>query len=210
MLEMRWHGLGVLGWRRGFSLYAGRREARTKPDQIQMLTRTDMRIAEREVNLKSLIKRLEKADGPDRELDIAIYRFDRPFSPTKLSAAAQAASDLDRAPHFTRSIDAAMTLLPWSATNHDLFSFGGHGRKDIGERAWGFRFHDMEQLVGAERAKKQVARLRKDAGLFKLRGAPVKIMELAIAEQFMEFSGTHTPNPAIAICIAAVRARDAI
>lgn len=163
--------------------------------------------------MNKLIERLERATGPDRELDgdiaIAIGKLGKLATVVTANDESDVFS-INYAAAYTSSIDAALKLLPGSACNHDLYSFGGHGRGDIGSTAWGFNFHDMAQLVGKARAKKRIARMRKDSALMgKLRGPPVEMMEQAIAEQFMEFTGTHAATPAIALCIAALKARAA-
>jgi hypothetical protein len=162
--------------------------------------------------IEELIERLEKATGPSRELSDEVAMavgwnkaeamFNNWFAPDGRH------QTYGSPPHYTKSIDDAMTLLPESACNIDISSFVGHGRKDIGETAWGVSFHDQAQLVGTERAKAQVARLIKGTTFESHhRGAPVVTMEKALAEHFCQFSGTHTPNAAIALCIAALRAR---
>lgn len=54
-------------------------------------------------DLASLIERLERASGPDRELDIDICTA---IGKTRLAPGFQTA------PHYTSSIDAALTLVP--------------------------------------------------------------------------------------------------
>lgn len=63
-------------------------------------------------SMSELIERVEKASGGDRELDVAIYRAEFPFPCVKLSAEAQKKFDQEKAPSYTASIDAALTLLP--------------------------------------------------------------------------------------------------
>ena len=63
-------------------------------------------------SLSELIERVEKSSGQDRELDVAIYRAEFPFPCVKLSAEAQKKIDQEKAPSYTASIDAALTLLP--------------------------------------------------------------------------------------------------
>lgn len=142
----------------------------------------------------------EEATGPDRSIDGMIAESIGATMPNDPAG---------WPPRYTASVDAAMTLLPPRACNIDLFSFGGGGREDLprGATCWGFKFHDQDQLVGIERAKAEVQRLRKDSGgLFKVSGAPKMVMERAIAENFMEFSSSHAANAALAICAAALRA----
>ena len=62
--------------------------------------------------LNDLIARLEAATGADRELDVGIYRAEFPFPCVELSQECQDEIDEFKAPHYTSSIDAAMTLLP--------------------------------------------------------------------------------------------------
>ena len=60
---------------------------------------------------------LEKATGPDRELDIAIYVFD----------SAQEAVDHVKAPAYTASVEIAVTLVPsqfeWTVAQNDGLAF---------------------------------------------------------------------------------------
>lgn len=159
----------------------------------------------------------ENATGPSRILDVAIVRAlypeIGPYNPHCQGEEPIFWNDPYRkrpCPELTASVDAALALLPAGACNIDLFSFGGGGRDDLpkGATCWGFKFHDQDQLVGIDRAKAEVKRLKKDSGaLFKVAGAPKMVLERAIAEQFMEFSSSHTANAALAICAAALRAR---
>ena len=155
--------------------------------------------------MNDLIAKLEVSDGPDRELDKALGRaFD---APTRYQLPG---SEEPSYRPYTSSIDAALTLLPSTACNRFLFDFCGHGidRPEFPENAWGFTFSDTTQTVGEEAAKERVARLTKDWGTGnKLAGPPKRIFEKAIAEHFLVFDGSHTPNGALAICIAAVKAR---
>jgi hypothetical protein len=105
---------------------------------------------------------------------------------------------------FTRSIDAALTLLPATATNRHLYSFGGHGRDDVKGDCWGFQCHDRAQLMGVERAERQVKNLKPS---FEVDGLPMVILRKAIAEHFCEFSSTHAATAALAICITALKVR---
>lgn len=150
--------------------------------------------------MKRLIKRLEKAKGPNFALEQEIMWAVRRVKLTHRSPN-------DKPPAYTCSVDAAMSLLPPTAVNHNLFSFGGHGEKHITGHAWAFQFHDTAQLVGAERAKAEVKRLRMGAASGStLRTVPKEIFEKAIAQQFMQFYASHAANPAIAVCIAALKA----
>lgn len=77
-------------------------------------------------DLQSLIIRLEKATGPDRELDAEIWAAVRPDLRSAVAFAqwkglrprgedwdtAFANYCRERAPHFSRSVDAALTLVP--------------------------------------------------------------------------------------------------
>lgn len=76
--------------------------------------------------MEELIKRLEAATGPDRELDIAIDRalfpesYARPSDPTPVDLPEDFGKDamsmmMHPAPAYTASIDAALTLVPEGA-----------------------------------------------------------------------------------------------
>lgn len=87
--------------------------------------------------MKDLIERLEKATGPDRELDLAIHIVDSQCDPTSTynkehdclewfeyhPEVPGGASELlaDPLPLYTGSLDAALTLVPagvsWQVTN---------------------------------------------------------------------------------------------
>lgn len=61
--------------------------------------------------MQELIERLEKATGPDRELDLAIGQLLPPPHPFSLSIEQQRGGK-PPVPAFTASIDAALTLVP--------------------------------------------------------------------------------------------------
>lgn len=75
-----------------------------------------------------LIERLEKATGPDRELDIAICAA---LGKTRLDPGFQTA------PAYTDSLDAALTLVPeglgWIISRHDN---GGAYWAEVGDEPW--------------------------------------------------------------------------
>lgn len=131
----------------------------------------------------------------------------------RLKAAIEGSTELDRAiavtidaptADYTTSFSAARSLLPASITNFVLFSFGGGGRNDIIGDCWGCKVHDRAQLVGAERAQRNVRHLYLPSGLDK---EPTTMLEHAIAEHFCEFSVTHAATPCLAICGVAIKVR---
>ena len=113
---------------------------------------------------KTIIDKLERADGPDRELDCRIWCT---LGPVPYDHAIQVVPDHSQwvAPTYTASIDAAMTLVPegWHTSNyHQGPSGGGHWWK------LGYINDTMQHYVTAE---------------------------------------SRAATPALALCIAAVRAR---
>jgi hypothetical protein len=110
-------------------------------------------------------------------------------------------------PTFTTSLDAALTLVPSTATNFHLFSFIGHGVDEFGKTAWGFGFMDTAQLVGEHAAKKEIERMKRDVGWGDFAGPPLVKMEKAIAEHFIEFNCPCAATRALAVCVAALKAR---
>jgi hypothetical protein len=123
------------------------------------------------MELRELIERLEKATGPDRDIDIKIESW-------WMRAYGHRSSPV---PHFTTSIDAALTLVPKDApfvltltgvwAEHTPFSGQPIWEAGIPDQGSG----DFEEYTIAE------------VGDF-------------------EASGT-APAPAIALCIAALKAR---
>ena len=113
---------------------------------------------------------------------------------------------------YTTSLDAALTLVPETACNHQLFSFGGHGVEIDGfpKMAWGFGFADTAQLMGERAAKEEIERMICAVGWGDFAGPPRVKMEKAIAEHFIEFNCRCAATPALALCIAALKARQAM
>jgi hypothetical protein len=107
---------------------------------------------------------------------------------------------------YTNSLDAALTLMPDTAINFHLFSFIGHGVAEFGKTAWGFGFADTAQLMGARAAKEDIERMKHAVGWGEFVGPPVIKMEKAIAGHFIEFNCQCAATPALALCIAALRA----
>ena len=73
------------------------------------------------MSIKELIERLEAATGPDRELDIAIYRYFEPIDLSRVDYTVELppgfcdddfSRALDPAPFYTSSVDAALMLVP--------------------------------------------------------------------------------------------------
>jgi len=150
--------------------------------------------------IQSLIERVGKATGPDREIDCEIWNLLYPEAQVL---------ELPRDHYlWTSSLDAAMTLLPKTATNHHLISFVGHGRKEVAtDHCWAFSFSDTEMLMGKRAATEQIARMEADYPAIFGRSeakAPMLKMERAIAEHFMVFNATHAATPALAVCEAAL------
>jgi hypothetical protein len=69
-------------------------------------------------DLIRLAERVEALAGPDREVDLEIYRAIYPFPCVALSERAQDAFDLEKAPKYTSSLDAAMSLVPELLREH--------------------------------------------------------------------------------------------
>lgn len=107
------------------------------------------------------------------------------------------------ATNFTTSFEQAYGLLPISVTNFNLFSFGVRDGA-IGDGWWGCRVHDQAQLIGAERAQRLTKRLKLP---LRLGGEPQVFLERAIAQQYCEFSTTHTATAVLAICTVALKVR---
>jgi len=144
-----------------------------------------------------LVERCEKAIGPDRAIDYDIAHF---ITRTHFE-------NHGKAPAYTASLDAAMTLVPETFANLDIFSFTRNG----GNPAWGCRFHDTAQLMGKRAAKEEIARLQKTSPIGSmLRGVPSVVLEKAIAEHFIEFMCLGAATPALALCAAALRARASV
>jgi hypothetical protein len=97
--------------------------------------------------------------------------------------------------HLTTSIDAALQLLPSTATNKHLFSYGDHGRNDIEGDCWGFQCHDRAQLMGEEHADRHVKNLK------------ISFVVLRKSIHYCEFSSRHAATAALAICITALKVR---
>lgn len=77
--------------------------------------------------MQDLIKRLEAASGPDRELDHAITTALWPNEPLQWPDQYKASGDFwsrRAVPHFTNSIDAALTLVPKG--RRGFVGFGGN------------------------------------------------------------------------------------
>lgn len=64
------------------------------------------------MSLDELLERLEKATEGSRELDIEIYVTEFPFPCVELHPEDQRNHDEEKAPSYTTSIDAALTLVP--------------------------------------------------------------------------------------------------
>lgn len=109
--------------------------------------------------MKSLIERLEKASGPDRELDVEIaMAIDLPWNKAQRTGDGKSLV----APFFTSSLDAAMTLVP---EGYD----------------WSLFYDNGEAISGC----------------------------MPASEDGCCFSDNHAPTPALALCIAALKAREA-
>ena len=67
------------------------------------------------VDLQSLISRLEKAEGPDRELDLAIYAALIEINPNHRGPAL---GDRQRIQRYTASLDSAVGLVPEGSIWH--------------------------------------------------------------------------------------------
>jgi hypothetical protein len=119
--------------------------------------------------VKDLIERLEKAAGPDRQLDNAIEEavdFPKPANPDDLPG---------YPPYFTASIDAALTLVP----EHSTIRIANCHEGIVGGHAW---------------------------------VAALKNPYMSFPEIFGEFCSTpdNRQSMAVALCIAALKARAAI
>lgn len=166
-------------------------------------------------DIDTLIRDLEAATEGSRELDgeIALYLGWVKHHAGWAHWTTPEGLENQHVPFFSDGLDDALTMVPDTACNHSLFSFIGHGRDDWGRgtTAWGFVFNDEAQLMGKRAAKREIARWRRDMpGFFsnKKSGPPIVEMEKAIAEHYMEFGAT-APTPALAVCIAALKARNA-
>lgn len=160
--------------------------------------------------LLKLAERAEQASGPDRELDALIHEAVTTFPPRRAGVGwpdenalvVPAFPGWELLPAYTASADAALSLLPKTAVNIDLFNFSA-GRNP----AWGCSFMDTAQLMGKRAAKEQIARLRKGTAFGRsLRGPPRVALEKAIAEHFVEFFCRGAALPALALSAASLRA----
>jgi len=171
--------------------------------------------------MKALIAELERATEGLRELDCAIQEHDYrtgdinpsryvngmgPFWKNKYN------DNWFEVARYTTSLDAALTLVPDTACNHHLFSFKGHGIEISGfpKTAWAFGFCDTAQLMGERAAKEKIERMIHLPGWGDFSGPPRVKMEKAIAEHFIEFNCQCAATPALAVCPAALRARQAM
>lgn len=105
-------------------------------------------------------------------------------------------------PRFTGSIDAALTLLPESAYAHKLHSRDGQRVDDTPCTIWVFGFFDTAQLKGVDRARAELLPLN--------RLLPPSLLEqriAVIATQFRWFESSDAATPALALCAAALTAR---
>ena len=121
--------------------------------------------------MKDLIKRLEAATGPDRQLDNAIEEaidLPKPTNPDDLPG---------YPPHFTASIDAAITLVPEDS----------HEWREYSPVIWGGR--------------RPAARIN-----YRQRDAEA---ESGWAYGSLNDSEVRGATPALALCIAALKARSA-
>lgn len=119
--------------------------------------------------LDDLIARLEKATGPDRALDIAIYKIVRNGRATNhdmLTPEQRESHFAGCAPTYTASIDAALTLLP-DDDHHWKAGYSKHVRHNA----------EVRDLMHPHKGV---------------------------------FVGEHDHSRAIALCIAALKARDAL
>ena len=109
---------------------------------------------------------------------------------------------------FTTSLDAALTLLPEGASNHQLVSYIGHGNDKWGKHAWAFSFSDTTRTKGIRIAKAETerrARAAKSIGLGEEASELLRAHEKAVSEQWLEFCARGA-TPALAIIGAALRA----
>lgn len=131
--------------------------------------------------MKDLIERLEKATGPDRELDVLIYFYDPTATePIKVEKTVEYYGSFSRTAwkcgrggewddcilHFTSSIDAAMTLVPN-----------------------GWHLHVLNQIDWPGE------------------GWNVNLWGPPVPEGQRQFKKAYAKTPAIALCIAALKAR---
>lgn len=151
-----------------------------------------------------LIEMLQKAKRGGVELDARIACQQNNWPVPRGTPNWTMLGQAQGARRWTESLDLALELLPCSAVNHHLFSFGGHGRNEVKGLCWGFKFHDTARLVGEEAAKQEVRRLLVGTSIDSI---PHVVLERAIAEQYREFSSTHAASPALAVCLAAARHR---
>lgn len=130
--------------------------------------------------MDKLIERLERATGSDRSLDADIYRLDY-FPVDKSYMDAFRAS----APHYTSSVDAAVTLIPkgwaWKC-----------GTCCISDDAW--CVPDYNSPLHGERLRKEL-------------GSPV---HGGIFDTGIDIDQRPPGRVAIALCIAALKARAAV
>ena len=169
--------------------------------------------------MQTLIAELEVATEGSRELDRRVllasgWRIDADgyWWARNGNLGFHGRKEIHLLPQPTTSLDAALTLLPDTACNHHLFSFGGHGVEISGfpETAWGFGFSDTAQLMGERAAKEKIERMSHLLGWGDFSGPPWITMEKAIAEHFIEFNCPCAATPALAVCIAAHKARQAM
>lgn len=107
-------------------------------------------------------------------------------------------------PNPTRSLDDALALLPSTACNHQLFSFGG-------EREWGFGFADTAQLMGERAATEEIERMRTPTGGLghALLAGPARVyLAKAIADHFIEFNCPRAASHALAVCVTALKSKE--
>ena len=103
--------------------------------------------------MRDLIERLERADGPSRELDYAILR--------EIDPRAQRSGPVYSDPRYTGSIDAAMTLLPadhkhWNVGGSPTQGFAGLGLYGacVNDNTYGeSRYPALALCIAALRAK---------------------------------------------------------
>lgn len=134
--------------------------------------------------LEALIARLESADGPDRELDEAIAALCDPTDDPRL-AAFESGDDYPR--NYTRSIDAALALVPEGRWNGEIFwNFGEQGRGFCELNLANPRWDDPD--CPPDEAHRHLACVSSHIGPGEIKARPL----------------------ALAICIAALRARAAL
>ena len=120
--------------------------------------------------LDALIADLEAATGPSRELDEAIYRYWRKVTPAPRPGVMWT-TDLEYAPTYTASLDAALTLVPegwrvnWAGQTgelhwfFDLIECNGPGQT---RRAW-HQCYSIALCIAALRARRALATEASDA-----------------------------------------------